>query len=66
VVFIVCSFLSKFNFQRYFIRENQKKLEGIQVIQEEEKTNNYEPGNILLIYLDFSKTQDKFNKKDIY
>jgi hypothetical protein len=34
-------------------------------MQNESDLGDYEPGNILLIHLDFSKTQDKFNKKDV-
>jgi hypothetical protein len=32
-------------------------------MQEESDLRDYELGNILLIHSDFSKTQDKFNKK---
>jgi hypothetical protein len=49
--------------ERYFIKKNQKKLEKIKEMQKESDLTDYEPGNILLIHLDFSKTQDKFNKK---
>ena len=49
--------------ERYFIRENEIKLEKINQIQEDSNLKNYEPGNILLIHLDFAKTSAKFNKK---
>jgi hypothetical protein len=49
--------------ERHFIKENQKKIEKIKEMQEESDLTDYEPRNILLIHLDFSKTQDRFNKK---
>ena len=49
--------------ERYFIRENEVKLEKINQIQEDANMKSYEPGNILLIHLDFAKTSAKFNKK---
>jgi tRNA U34 5-carboxymethylaminomethyl modifying enzyme MnmG/GidA len=47
----------------YFIRENKYKLEEINKKQEEVNLKNYEPGNILLIHLDFAKTASRFAKK---
>jgi hypothetical protein len=49
---------------RNIIRENEIKLERINQIQEDSNLKSYEPGNILLVHLDFAKTSAKFNKKE--
>ena len=49
--------------ERFFINENEMKLEKINEIQEDSNLKSYEPGNILLIHLDFAKTSARFNKK---
>jgi hypothetical protein len=49
--------------ERYFIKENEYKLEEINKKQEEANLKNYEPENILLIHLDFAKTASRFTKK---
>jgi hypothetical protein len=48
--------------ERYFMKENEYKLESINAKQKELELRNYEPGNILLIHLDFSKTCSRFTK----
>jgi hypothetical protein len=48
--------------RKYFIRENEYKLKEINKKQEV-NLKNYEPGNILLILLDFVKTGSRFAKK---
>jgi hypothetical protein len=49
--------------ERFFINENEMKLEKINQMQEDSNLKSYEPGNILLIHLDFTKTGARFNKK---
>jgi hypothetical protein len=49
--------------ERYFIKENEYKLEKINQMQEKNNLKDYKPGNILLIHLDFSKTASRFIKK---
>jgi hypothetical protein len=49
--------------ERYFMKENEYKLEEINQKQKELGLRDYEPGNILLIPLDFSKTRSRFTKK---
>ena len=49
--------------ERYFIKENEYKLEKINQMQEESNLKDYKPGNILLIHLDFAKTASIFVKK---
>jgi hypothetical protein len=49
--------------ERYFIKENEYRLENINEKQEEAGLRDYKPGNILLIHLDFAKTGSKFTKK---
>jgi hypothetical protein len=63
--YIAFSFQVQFtrNLERYFIRENEYKLEEINKKQEEANLKNYELGNILLIHLDFAKTGSRFAKK---
>jgi hypothetical protein len=51
------------NVERYFIKENEYKLESINAKQKELGLKYYELGNILLIHLDFSKTSSRFTKK---
>jgi hypothetical protein len=51
--------------ERHFIKENQKKLEKIIEMQEEENIKDYEPGNILLIHLDFQKHKTNLIKKEV-
>jgi hypothetical protein len=51
------------DFERYFIKENKYKLEKINQIQEENNLKDYNPGYVLLIYLDFAKTASRFAKK---
>jgi hypothetical protein len=45
------------------MKENEYKLEKINKKQKEMGLREYEPGNILLIHLDFSKTSSRFTKK---
>jgi hypothetical protein len=45
------------------MKENEYKLEEINQKQKKLGLKEYEPGNILLIHLDFSKTSSKFIKK---
>jgi hypothetical protein len=45
------------------MKENEYKLEEINQKQKELGLKEYEPGNILLIHLDFSKTSNRFSKK---
>jgi hypothetical protein len=45
------------------MKENEYKLEEINQKQKEMGLKVYEPGNILLIHLDFSKTSNRFSKK---
>jgi hypothetical protein len=49
--------------ERYFMKENEYKLESINVKQKELGLRDYEVENILLIYLDFLKTGSRFLKK---
>jgi tRNA U34 5-carboxymethylaminomethyl modifying enzyme MnmG/GidA len=49
------------DFERYFMKEKEYKLEEINEKQNELGLRDYEPGNILLI--DFSKTGSRFAKK---
>ena len=49
--------------ERYFIRENEYKLEQINEMQEKANLRDYKPGNILLVHLDFAKTKSRFSKK---
>jgi hypothetical protein len=49
--------------ERYFIRENEYKLEKVNEMQEA-NLKDYKPGNILLIHLDFAKTASRFRKKE--
>jgi hypothetical protein len=49
--------------ERYFIKENEYRLQDINERQEEAGLRDYKPGNILLIHLDFAKTGSKFTKK---
>jgi hypothetical protein len=49
--------------ERYFMKENEYKLETIKKKQNELGLRDYEPGNILLLHLDFSKTSNRFTKK---
>jgi hypothetical protein len=49
--------------ERYFMKKNEYKLEAINTKQKELGLKDYEPGNILLIHLDFSKTSSRFTKK---
>jgi hypothetical protein len=49
--------------ERYFVKKNEYKLELINQKQEEANLKNFEPGNILLIHLDFAKTDSRFAKK---
>jgi hypothetical protein len=49
--------------ERYFMKKNEYKLEEINQKQKEIVLKEYEPKNILLIHLDFSKTSNRFNKK---
>jgi hypothetical protein len=51
------------NLERYFMKENEYKLEEINQKQNKMGLKNYEPGNILLIHLDFSKTSGRLTKK---
>jgi hypothetical protein len=41
--------------EKYFIKENEYKLEKINQIQEKNNLKDYKPGNIILIHLDFAK-----------
>jgi hypothetical protein len=50
--------------ERYFIRENEYKLEKINEIQEKANLRDYEPRNILLVHLDFAKTKVDLLKKE--
>jgi hypothetical protein len=50
--------------ERYFMKENEYKLESINAKQKELGPRDYEPGNILLIHLDFSKTSNSFTKNE--
>jgi hypothetical protein len=52
--------------ERYFIKENEYRLENINERQEEAGLIDYKPRNILLIHLDFSKTGSKFTKNEEY
>jgi hypothetical protein len=45
------------------MKENEYKLESINAKQKELGLRDYEPGNIPLIHLDFSKTSCRFTKK---
>jgi hypothetical protein len=49
--------------EEYFIRENMERLKEVRQLQYEAGFFNYKPGNILLIHLDKSKTQESFDKK---
>jgi hypothetical protein len=49
--------------KKYFMKENEYKLETINEKQNKLGLKDYEPGNILLIHLDFSKTSNRFTKK---
>jgi hypothetical protein len=49
--------------ERYFMKENEYKLETINKKQDKLGLRDYKPGNILLIHLDFSKTSSRFTKK---
>jgi hypothetical protein len=49
--------------ERYFVKEIEYTLELINQKQEEVNLKNCEPGNILLIHLDFAKTGCRFAKK---
>jgi hypothetical protein len=51
--------------ERYFKKENQKKLEKIKEMQKESDLTDYEPGNILLVHLDFQKHNTNLTKKDV-
>jgi hypothetical protein len=42
--------------ERYFMKENEYKLESINANQKKSGWRDNKPGNILLINLDFSKT----------
>jgi hypothetical protein len=48
--------------ERYFMKENEYKIEQIKQKQKELGLRDYEPRNILLIHLDFSKTSSRFTK----
>jgi hypothetical protein len=48
--------------ERYFMKKNEYKLESINAKQKELGLKDSEPGNTLLIHLDFSKTQQKTKK----
>jgi hypothetical protein len=52
--------------ERYFIRENEYKLEKINEMQEKANLKDYKPGNILLIHLEFAKTKVDLVKKEEY
>jgi hypothetical protein len=49
--------------EEYFIREHEMILNNVTEEQREEGLYNYKKGNILLIHLDLSKTDDKFKKQ---
>jgi hypothetical protein len=49
--------------ENVFIRENLYNLDEINKLQRDEGFFNYKPGNILLIHLDESKTDQKMAKK---
>jgi hypothetical protein len=49
--------------EEYFIREQQMRLQDVTEAQKEAELYNYIQGNILLIHLDFSKTDEKFKKQ---
>jgi hypothetical protein len=49
--------------KRYFMKENEHKLEKINQKQNKIRLREYEPEYILLIHLDFSKTSNRFTKK---
>jgi hypothetical protein len=58
LLFIICLYHSKNPITNSF------RLENINERQEEAGLRNYKPGNILLIHLDFVKTENKFTKKE--
>jgi hypothetical protein len=50
--------------ERYFRKENENKLEKINSLQNEANLKDYEPRSILLIYLDFTKTESRSTKNE--
>jgi hypothetical protein len=49
--------------EEYFIREQLYRLEEVKKLQTEEGFYLYEPGNVLLVNIDNSKTIKRFAKK---
>jgi hypothetical protein len=49
--------------EEYYIREQLYRLEEIKKLQAEEGFYLYEPGNVLLVHIDNSKTNKRFAKK---
>jgi hypothetical protein len=48
--------------ENLFIRENQKRLETVRQMQEEEDLFNFTKGNIIMVHLDYSRTPLTFMK----
>jgi hypothetical protein len=46
------------DFERYFIKENEYKLEKDKADSRKDQFKNYKPGSILLIHLDLSKNKE--------
>ena len=49
--------------EEYYIRQQMKRLDEVKGIQQGEGLFSYKPGNILLIHLNLSKTEEKLRKK---
>jgi hypothetical protein len=49
--------------EEYYIRQQMVRLDKVKELLHNEGFFNYKPGNVLLIHLDFSKTDDKMRKK---
>jgi hypothetical protein len=49
--------------EEYYIRQNMRLLKNVKELQREEGYFNYEPGDVLLIHLDESKTEKRMVRK---
>jgi hypothetical protein len=49
--------------EEYYIRENMSRLNEVKELHRDAGFFNYKPGNVLLVHIDKSKTDSKFDKK---